>query len=65
MTSAAYAYLRNRYARRIFAVKGSNASGDPVIGRASWNTRARVRLYIVGTDIAKSTLYGRLRQTER
>lgn len=64
MTSAAYGYLRTRFARKIFALKGSNVAGEPIVAGARYNTRARVRVYRVGTDTSKSTLYGRLRQTE-
>jgi len=57
---------------RLYAVKGSSKSGDPVKGRASSqdiNHRGRVlkrgvKLWMVGTDTAKDLFFGRLKVTQ-
>lgn len=70
-THQAYNYCRTREARRIFAVRGDPQPGRPIKGKATIqdvNHRGRVlrrgvRLWYVGVDTAKDTLYGRLQVT--
>ena len=71
-THQAYNYCRTRERRRIFAVRGDSQSGKPIKGKATiqdvnWKgkvVKRGVRLWYVGTDTAKDTLYGRLQVTE-
>jgi len=61
-TESAYAYCRARWARRVFALKGSGTVGAPLAPRkASVNNKGRVRLFLVGTLAAKDLIYGRLK----
>lgn len=70
-TQTVYNYCRFRFPR-VIAIKGSSSSGKPVIGRPAYQEVAfrgatiknGVQLWPVGTDTAKSTIYGRLFQTE-
>jgi phage terminase large subunit GpA-like protein len=59
-----YAYCRPRYAKRIFAIKGVGGPGKPVVGNFSRANRGKVILYPIGTDTAKSTIYGYLKLSE-
>ncbi len=63
-TDHVYAYCRPRYARRIFALKGSSQPGSPLIGSLSRANRRRCPVYRIGTDTAKSEIYGNLRLAE-
>lgn len=66
-THEVYNFCRVRSVRRILAVKGADKPGQPVKGRASLQDvnyrgailKAGVRLYFVGTDTAKDTIFGR------
>lgn len=67
-THQAYNYCRLRERRRVFAVRGDPQSGKQIKGKATiqdvnWRGKVLkrgVRLWYVGTDTAKDTLYGRL-----
>lgn len=67
-THEVYSYARERRRQGVIAIKGQSQRGKPVIGKASLvdvNYRGRTirkgaRVYPVGSDTAKSTLYGRL-----
>jgi phage terminase large subunit GpA-like protein len=61
-TKPAYAYCRHRFAKRIFAIKGVGGHGRPLIGNPTRANRGKVMLYPVGSDTAKSTIYGYLKQ---
>lgn len=71
-TQEVYNFCRARIHRRVIAIKGSSQSGKPIIGRPSdldftfrgVKLRRGVKLWPVGTDTAKATLYGRFRLTE-
>jgi phage terminase large subunit GpA-like protein len=66
--NSVYNYCRKKDSR-IFAVKGERARNKPVLGKPSlqdlnWKGKhipKGVKLWPVGTDTAKSTLYGRLK----
>ena len=64
-TQDVYEYVRKRSSKRIFAVKGVGGKGQPIAGTPSniriKKTKRGVRLYPVGTDQAKCTIYGRLK----
>lgn len=56
-TRQVYRYAQKR--RRVFALKGSNMRGKPIITASSVRTtlKNKVQLWIVGTDTAKDTLF--------
>jgi phage terminase large subunit GpA-like protein len=68
-THAVYQFCRLRRHRHVFAIKGASTPGKPVLGKPSEvdvNFRGEKikrgsRLWLVGTDTAKSVIYGRLR----
>jgi phage terminase large subunit GpA-like protein len=70
-THEVYGFARQRRAHGVIALKGANTAGKPVIGKGSKQDVNRrnevikkgVTLYLVGTDTAKVTLFGRLRHT--
>jgi phage terminase large subunit GpA-like protein len=67
-TQDVYDYCRTRYHRGVFAIKGASERGKPIIGRATdqdVNVRGKtydkgVKLWPVGTDTAKSKIFGAL-----
>ena len=71
-TQAVYAYCRAHQGEHVHAVKGQSKSNKPVIGKptdvdVSWRgqrVKRGVKLWPIGTDTAKSEIYGRLRITE-
>jgi phage terminase large subunit GpA-like protein len=59
-TQAAYAFCRNRYARRVWAIRGV-AGPRPIWPRkASKKNIGKVDLFFVGVDTAKEQIYSRL-----
>lgn len=70
-THEVYEWVRHRRGRGVVALKGSNQRGAVVINKGrkmDVNRRGQVvkggvTLYMVGTDTAKVTLFGRLRHT--
>lgn len=71
-THQAYNYARVRERRKVYAVKGDNKPAKQIKGRATIqdvNTRGKVlkrgvRLWWVGTDTAKDTLFNRMKVTQ-
>lgn len=63
-TKEAYAFIKPRQSRRVFAIKGSKDRGRPIIGRPSINNLAKIKLFQIGTETAKATLYSRLQKSE-
>jgi len=64
-TDAVYAFTKDKGRRRIWAIKGSSQPGRPVWPKlASRKNKAKIPLFIIGTDTAKDSIYGRLRLTD-
>ena len=61
-TKEAYEFVRSRQGRRVYALKGSNQPAAPLVKVGSMINR--VRLFLVGTDTAKDTLFSRLQLHE-
>lgn len=61
-TQSVYRYCRERYSRRVFAIKGASGSGRPIWPKRPTRT-SKVSLFPVGVDAAKDALYARLRIT--
>lgn len=61
--SAVTAFCGPRTRRRVLAIKGA-AGNRPLIERAGSKTKTGARLWIVGVDTAKHTLFGRLTRGE-
>lgn len=60
-TQEVYGFVLPREYRRIWAVKGSNQPGRPIVGRPTKSNAMRVNLFPIGTDTAKELIYGRLK----
>lgn len=63
-TQSVYSYVRPREGRRIFAIKGTGGEAKPLISRPTMNNIGRVKLFPVGVDTAKETLYSRFKITQ-
>jgi phage terminase large subunit GpA-like protein len=71
-TQQVYRYVRAHSHAHVLAVKGSSTRGKAVLGKPSdidvtWRGQKiprGVKLWLVGTDIAKGVIYGRLRQAQ-
>jgi len=64
-TNAVYKFVLPRQVRRVYAVKGKSTEGDPVVGKPSRRSIMKgLKLYPVGTDTAKTVIYGRLKVEE-
>lgn len=57
----AYAYVKARERERVYAIKGSNQPGHPLVGRPSKNNYGGVNLFAIGTDTGKDTQFARLK----
>jgi phage terminase large subunit GpA-like protein len=60
-TNFVYRYCKPRFSKRIYAIKGSNQAGQPVVIGMTHGNRMRCPVYRLGTDTAKDIIYGRLR----
>ncbi len=71
-TQEVYHYARTRGWKRVIAIKGASESGKPVLGKPrdidvsfrGSKIRGGVKLWPVGSDTGKATIYGRLRVIE-
>lgn len=63
-TQQAYSFVKPRQTRRVFAIKGANQAGKPVVGRPSLNNILRVKLFPLGVDTAKEVIFTRLKIQE-
>lgn len=60
MMQEIYDYVRPRQPRGLFASKGSRFPGKPIIERSKSAIAKGIRLYFIGTDAAKDTIFARL-----
>jgi phage terminase large subunit GpA-like protein len=60
-TNLVYRYCKPRFSKRIFAIKGSNQAGQPVVGSMTRSNRMKCPVYRIGTDTAKDMIFGRLK----
>jgi len=65
-TKKVYDFVRERQVRNIFAIKGSSQSGVPIISDRPPKRQkmSKVHLFLVGTEAAKQSIYGRLKLEE-
>lgn len=63
-TQETYDFVRPRQYRRVYATKGSQFPGRPIVERSKRINQGRIRLVMIGTDTAKDTILARL-QIER
>ncbi len=54
-------FVKPRQGRRIYAVKGRSTPGGPLVSKPSKKSLVKgVKLFPIGTDVAKETIYARL-----
>lgn len=63
-TNQVYKFCKQRFHRRVFAIKGSNDSAAAYIQRPTKNNREQVYLFTIGVDTGKSWLMDRLKVEE-
>jgi phage terminase large subunit GpA-like protein len=59
-TEAVYRFCKARIGGRVFAVRGGNEKGKPVVGRPSVHNRYRTKLFTLCVDTAKEIIMSRL-----
>lgn len=66
-TDEAYAFVQRCQRMRlpVYAFKGSNRNGSPVLARGSKIKTYGIRLYMIGTDTAKEVIYNQLAVAEK
>ena len=65
-TQDVYRFAHRYKGRRWFAVKGASVAGKPIVSKPTIvGSNPKVRLYTVGTDTAKDTIFAYLRNGER
>lgn len=60
-SDSVYRFCRARIERRVFAVRGGHAIGQPLVGRPTVNNVYRARLFTLCVDTGKETVHARLR----
>lgn len=55
-----YAYVRPRQGQKVYAFKGSSEANMPIVSRPKKSGVEKARLFMVGTDTAKTRIYSRL-----
>lgn len=63
-TDEVYAFCRANAGRRFFAIKGANIAGKPIISKPSMVGKPRVKLFTIGTESAKDTIFANLKTEE-
>jgi len=61
ITKKVYDFVKPRQSRRIYAAKGANISGAPLVGRPKLVGHRKVKLFQVGVTTAKDIIFGRLK----
>jgi phage terminase large subunit GpA-like protein len=59
-TKQVYRFCHENKGRRVYAVKGANTPGKPLISKFTLQGKPAVRLYTVGTETAKDTIAAHL-----
>ena len=62
-TNAVYSFCKERFERRIFAIKGRGGQDVPYIQNPSTSNRVKAPLFTIGVDAGKALIYQRLRKT--
>ncbi|WP_316348499.1 terminase gpA endonuclease subunit [Desulfuromonas acetoxidans] len=64
-TKQAYRFVKNKFHRRIYGVKGSSKHAAPLVGRPTTSNLGKIRLFPVGTNAAKEAIMGRIKDIEK
>lgn len=60
-TNAVYRFTKERWERRVWAIKGKGGQDVPYVRNPSTNNRAKTPLFIIGVDAGKTLIYQRLK----
>lgn len=60
-----YKFTKPRIGKKFYALKGSSIANKPIASRPIKSGVVKARLWMVGTDTAKTRIYGRLRLIRR
>ncbi|MDD2895488.1 MAG: phage terminase large subunit family protein [Aliarcobacter sp.] len=60
-TDEVYKFCKKREIKRVFAIKGANTPGKPIVSRPSTSNKYKAKLFTIGTDTAKELIFARLR----
>ena len=63
-TNQVYKFCKDRFHRRVFAIKGSNDSAAAYIQKPTKNNREQAYLFTIGVDTGKSWLMDRLKLSD-
>lgn len=63
-TKQVYRFCHENKGRRVYAIKGANTPGKPLVSKYTMQGKPPVRLYTVGTETAKDTIAAHLLITE-
>lgn len=63
-TKQVYAFCGKRFARHVFATKGQEGQGKPLVRRPNRKSKAQGKVFLVGADTGKDALYSRLKIEE-
>lgn len=63
-TNDVYKFCKKREMKRVFAVKGANTAGKPIVSRPTTSNKLKTKLFTVGTDTAKELIFTRLQLEE-
>ncbi|MBT9168618.1 MAG: hypothetical protein DDT19_01965 [Syntrophomonadaceae bacterium] len=61
MTQQVYAFVKSMQPKRVYAIKGENLPGYPIVSRLIIDKQSGVRRFRIGTDSAKEIIYSRLK----
>jgi phage terminase large subunit GpA-like protein len=64
-TKRVYRFVRNKFHRRIYGVKGANKHDAPLVGRPTTSNLGKVPLFPVGTNAAKEEIMGRIKDNDQ
>ena len=60
-TDQVYRFTKERWERRVFAIKGRGGQDVPFLRNPSTNNRVKTPLFIIGVDAGKALIYQRLK----
>jgi phage terminase large subunit GpA-like protein len=64
-TKKVYEQAKRNRGRRWLAMKGAKDAGRPLLARPTKSNKARIPLYVIGTEAAKDAIYGYLQVKEQ
>ncbi len=63
-TDEVYRFCRENAGRRVYAIKGANTPGKPLVSKPTMQGNPPVKLFLIGTETAKDAFTARLKVAE-